>query len=338
MAADDFAWQLTKDGGTTNGGRWRSLPSPAMADVGAPSGYLASQDTVDAVNVAIHLGLPLLVMGEPGCGKTVLADWVADQLETGCKAIHFSTRSTVTAQDLFYNFDAVGRFHAKAEMSDDPRRFISFVGLGEAIVRALDRERRIKLVAPDHLDRYAAEPVRSVVLIDEIDKASRDFPNDLLSELENFCFTIPELGGLNVTAPKELRPIVIITSNAERSLPDAFLRRCVFLHMKFPDAELETIVTQRIGAMKSAPRLVNNCITVLRALREADARLTKPPSTAELLAFVLTLPRHGYGPDKALERGGRWIEDAMLTLVKDDERARAKAVLEKLDPDGQRPE
>lgn len=156
------------------------------------------------------------------------------------------------------------------------------------------------------------------MLIDEIDKAPRDFPNDLLAELESFAFEIPELAGARVEAPQELLPIVIITSNAERALPDAFLRRCVFHHMPFPDAEaLERIIYARVGAIEPPSKLVAGAVEVVTRLRAADAGLRKPPGTAELLTFLLAL-RHvkGFGPEVDLTRRTDWVPTALTTLAK----------------------
>ena len=157
---------------------------------------------------------------------------------------------------------------------------------------------------------------RSAILIDEIDKAPRDFPNDLLGELDNFAFEIPELSGTPpLGAPNRLLPIVIITSNAERSLPDAFLRRCVYHHMPFPDPKtLERIVYARVKAIPPPSDLVAAAIDVVTTLRSSAVPLRKPPGTSELLAFVLALHSRGLGPNDNLSRLDEWIPTALMTL------------------------
>ncbi len=297
---------------------WRHLPIPMNATLAAPEGYRAPQAAVDAVNVALALGQPLLVTGEPGCGKSTLADWVAYRLGTG-DVLRFQTRSTAIARDLFYHFDTVGRFYAAQNKGDpDPRLYILYTALGEAVLRALGRQKIAPYVAPARLAGYPMTPTRSVVLIDEIDKAPRDFPNDVLRELESFAFEITELGGAAIAAPTAMLPIVIITSNAERALPDAFLRRCVYHNMSFPDAQtLERIVYARVSSIKSPARIVDNAIAIVTRLRAASLR--KPPGTAELLAFVLALRAKGFGPDTVLTQELDWMPTALTTLVKNPE-------------------
>jgi MoxR-like ATPase len=315
-------WQLTVAAIRDAKSHWKRLPAPTIIGLDSPEDYIPSQATVDAVNVALALGQPLLVTGEPGCGKSALADWVAYRLGLG-SALRFQTRSTAGARDLFYIFDAVGRFNAAQNLDEkgqrpsiDPRAYITYTGLGEAVMRALGRAALAPYVDGKRLDAYAEEPTRSVVLVDEIDKAPRDFPNDVLGELENFAFTIPELGGIQAAAPKALLPIVIVTSNIERTLPDAFLRRCVYHHMMFPEpAALERIIYARIKSMPEAAPLVGSAVRAVSKLRGAGLR--KPPGTAELLAFVLALRARGLRPVDRLEAAGDgWIGDALITLVK----------------------
>jgi MoxR-like ATPase len=322
-------WHITLEDHET-AGRWKALPQPAMLGLSSPAGYRPKQDTVDAVNVSLTLGQPLLITGEPGCGKTTLADWVAFKLGLQ-RSLRFQTRSNSTARDLFYYFDAVGRFHAAQTGRDaDPRNFIEYRAMGEAVMRALGRDHVSPFVSPSRAQSYGASPTRSVVLIDEIDKAPRDFPNDLLGELERFGFEIPELGIQEVNAPSTLPPIVIVTSNVERSLPDAFLRRCVFHHLEFPDDDLlRDIITLRIASMPRSSGLVSDAIKVIRTLRDARLSIRKP-GTAELLAFVLMLRQQGYNPSDRLAGRNDWIPVASITMVKSlDSAPEAERVLQR---------
>jgi MoxR-like ATPase len=242
--------------------------------------YLADPEVVEAVNIAIAVGQPLLLTGEPGCGKTRLAWSVAHELGLG-EPLQFYTRSTSRAQDLLYRFDAVRRFHdiqSGAARAADPKNYVRLEALGIAIQSG---ERR-------------------VVLIDEIDKAPRDFPNDLLTELDRMRFTIEEL---DERKPIEsaARPIVIITSNSERQLPLPFLRRCVFHHIEFPATEkLAAIVRERLGtALPLEASVVTTAIARFEEVRSLPA-LRKQPATGELLAWVHVL--HARGVDAATLR------------------------------------
>lgn len=214
--------------------------------------YVADEGLVDAVNVALMLGQPLLLTGEPGTGKTEVAFSIGCEL--GYETYKYETKSNSTAKELFYTYDALGRFHA-AQLADqrkdeDPpegrvegRDYISYNALGLAILYS-NEFGTLESLLPWGFARWQC-PARSVVLIDEIDKAPRDFPNDLLNELEQLYFNIPELGLTykKIAANQELRPIVVITSNSEQGLPDAFLRRCIYYDIPFPDEDrLERIV------------------------------------------------------------------------------------------------
>jgi MoxR-like ATPase len=265
--------------------------------------YLASEELADAVNIAIAVGQPLLVTGEPGCGKTRLAWSIADELGLG-EPLVFQTRSTSRAQDLLYRYDAVLRFHdiqVKTQIldgrfqADDPSHYIEYQALGQAI----------------------RGQTRRVVLIDEIDKAPRDFPNDLLHELERMSFSVPELErGEPFSAA--VRPIVVITSNSERQLPLPFLRRCVFHHIQFPDhARLCEIIQQRLGPIGIESGLIGGAVDRFVAIR-AIPRLNKPPATSELLAWVQALAMRGMS---AKELAARTLRDLPLwqTLIKSQE-------------------
>lgn len=205
-------------------------------DDSRPWDYNPEPGLVDAVNVALMLGKPLLLTGEPGCGKTTFAYNLAWELGLG-PPLKFETKSGSVARDLFYQFDTMGMFKA-AYMKDGKRTraedFITYSAFGEAIILA-----GVRIHEPRLAERYAhTQPIRSVVLIDEVDKAPRDFPNDILNELERMYFKVPELanrewGELRIDAAPQLKPVVILTSNLEKQLPPAFLRRCIFHDVPF---------------------------------------------------------------------------------------------------------
>jgi MoxR-like ATPase len=254
----------------------------------APSGYLAEPGLRDAVNVALALGQPLLVTGEPGTGKTQLAASVAHELNLASPLV-FHTKTTSTARDLLYRYDALRHFH-DAQFSNaatEPEKYISYEALGQAVLLSLPPKEANPFLPATHQNRG---PVRSVVLIDEVDKAPRDFPNDLLYEIEHMSFTVHETGR-PFTADKRYRPIVILTSNLERDIPHAFLRRCVFYYISFPDkTRLTDIVTNRVRPdRRFTPEMLAHAVKHFEAIREMS--LKKKPATAEFLSWVRILAR-----------------------------------------------
>ncbi len=280
------------------------LTLPRHAEQRDPRNYLPDQGLVDAVNVALLLGQPLLLTGEPGTGKTQLAYSVSWQL--GFKEpspLIFETKSTSTARDLFYTYDTIGRFHAAQtkQGSQDNRAYITYGALGKAILLA-NEEQDVEQFFPVSRESSAgeasaAEPRRtlfrhggrrrSVVLIDEIDKAPRDFPNDILNEVENMYFKIPELENAEVSATEKWRPVLILTSNSEKGLPDAFLRRCIYYNIPFPEKDdLKKIVAARVGY---APGTVDDALELFYRLRAPNSLLVKKPATAELLGWLTAI-------------------------------------------------
>jgi len=240
-----------------------------------PRRYIASPELRDAVNVAIALGQPLLLTGEPGTGKTQLAYSIAHEL--GLKhPFVFHTKTTSTARDLFYRYDSLAHFHdaqLKKEGAElDIHSYITFEALGRSILESIHR--------------------RSVVLIDEIDKAPRDLPNDVLNEFENMEFFVRETGE-HYVANKANRPILILTSNSEKNLPDAFLRRCVYYHIPFPSKNvLHQIVEARLQLSSDfKSRMLSDAIEHFLEIRNSRG-LRKPPATAELLAWIHILDKH----------------------------------------------
>jgi MoxR-like ATPase len=229
--------------------------------------YLASAELRDAVNVAIALERPLLIRGEPGTGKTVLAEAVAESLVL--ELLRWNIRSTSKAQDGLYVYDTVQRLNdARFDDRDisDVKPYIKYGPLG----RALLADQRV------------------VLLIDEVDKADIEFPNDLLHELDRMSFTVAETGETHVARE---RPVVVITSNNEKELPDAFLRRCVFHYIAFPERELmEEIVRVHHPDVESA--LLQQVLKRFYWLRDLDA-VRKRPSTSELIDWIAALRRGG---------------------------------------------
>ncbi|WP_300536077.1 MoxR family ATPase [Sphingosinicella sp.] len=227
------------------------------------SGYVATDDLKVAVNAAATLRRPLLVKGEPGTGKTVLAAEVAAAM--GAPLIEWHVKSTTKAQQGLYEYDAVSRLRDSQlgdERVHDIRNYIRKGKLWEAFT----------------------SPVLPVLLIDEIDKADIEFPNDLLQELDRMEFHVYETGE---TVKAAERPIVIITSNNEKELPDAFLRRCFFHYIKFPDREtMQAIVDVHFPAIQK--ELVREALSVFYDIRDVPG-LKKKPSTSELLDWLKLL-------------------------------------------------
>jgi MoxR-like ATPase len=229
--------------------------------------YIASDELRHSVNVAVALARPLLLRGEPGTGKTLLAENLAAALEL--PLIRWHVKSTTKARDGLYVYDTVARLH-------DSR-------FGDGDVK--DIERYIKL---GPMGEALSAPSRVVLLIDEIDKADLEFPNDLLLELDAMRFRIDETG--REVAARE-RPVVVITSNNEKELPDAFLRRCVFHYIEFPSRELMTRIV-RVHHPDLPDRVLDQTLEVFYNLR-ATPRLRKRPSTSELIDWILALRKAG---------------------------------------------
>ncbi|MCS6892385.1 MAG: MoxR family ATPase [Rhodovarius sp.] len=241
--------------------------------------YIATRELEVAVNAAIALSRPLLVKGEPGTGKTVLAQEVARAL--GARLIEWHIKSTTKAQQGLYEYDAVARLR-DGQLGDprvhDIRNYIRRGKLWEAFTH----------------------PGPVVLLIDEIDKADIEFPNDLLLELDRMEFHVYETGE---TVKALQRPVVIITSNNEKELPDAFLRRCFFHYIRFPDrATMERIVEAHYPGIRRD--LVREALNVFFRIREVDG-LKKKPATSELLDWLKLLMAEDLPPEALRAEDGR---------------------------------
>ncbi|MGN0708927.1 MAG: AAA family ATPase [Anaerovoracaceae bacterium] len=253
------------------------------------SDYIADDDLMQVVNIAIALEKPLLIKGEPGTGKTALAEAAASSL--GEKLITWSIKSTTKAQDGLYTYDVVQRLYDSQlgnEGVDDIAHYIKLGKIGEAF----------------------SSDEQVVLLIDEIDKADLEFPNDLLWELDRMEFYIPETD-TTVTAKK--RPVVIITSNAEKELPDAFLRRCIFHYISFPDRDLMREIIA-VHCPDIEEDLLDQAMDTFYRIRELDD-IQKKPSTSELIDWIRALSVSGIDPDTISKK----VPFAGVLLKKDED-------------------
>lgn len=265
------------------------LPISQRSQLLNPENYIPEPGLRDACNVALLLGQPLLLTGEPGTGKTQFAYHLAWELGFSTP-LKFETKSTSTARDLFYTYDTLKRFQDIQNPSTliNPLDYINYQALGLAILRTREPSQINQYLPPELLHK---EKVRSVVLIDEIDKAPRDFCNDVLNELEHIYFRVLELGNEKIEADPELQPIVIITSNSEKDLPEPFLRRCIYYNLPFPDKKsLQDIIANHLGTyVGNSNTFLQTALDLFYSLRAPQSGLRKKPATAELLNWLITL-------------------------------------------------
>lgn len=234
--------------------------------------YVVSEELMRAVNISMALQKPLLIKGEPGSGKTMLAEAISQAL--GMELIIWNIKSTTKAQDGLYVYDTVQRLYDSqfgGEGVDDIGKYIKLGKLGEAF----SRDKQV------------------ILLIDEIDKADLEFPNDLLWELDKMEFYIPET---KQTIKATVRPVVIITSNAEKELPDAFLRRCIFHYIEFPNAEMmEKIIRVHFDHLDD--KLLHQVLETFYEIRDLRG-LQKKPSTSEVIDWIQALQIGGIAPER----------------------------------------
>jgi MoxR-like ATPase len=238
-------------------------------------GYLTNEALEAAVNCAIALERPLLVKGEPGTGKTLLAEAIAETM--GLPLIHWPVKSTTRADHGLYLYDTVQRLYDARFGEGDVKDIRHYIKLGP-------------------LGRAFSSPTRVVLLLDEVDKADLEFPNDLLNELDVMTFHVAETGD---TVVAKQRPFVLITSNNEKELPDAFLRRCVFHFIDFPDQELMRRIV-RVHHPRVDGDLVDQAVVAFYELRELP-RLRKRPSTSELVDWISVLQRSGVHKERLVK-------------------------------------
>ncbi len=292
-----------------------------------PESYILQDGLRNALEVAIALGQPLLLTGEPGTGKTLLAWKAAYELSQKAdsqfrsKPLVFDTKTTSMARDLFYTYDAVSHFQVanirrqEGEKTPTTADFIELQALGKAIA----------LTNPESIDtsklstKLPESASSSVVLIDEIDKAPRDFTNDILREIENYSFRIKEQDNYPIEASDDQQVVIVMTSNSEKNLPDAFLRRCVFYHIPFPgpDLLLQIAQSQLGGKTEYTETALTTLINAFEQIREQAVR--KAPATAELIAWLRILELQGYLEKGADEQKALMLQNlSVLVKTKDD--------------------
>ena len=277
----------------------RELPRALSSHRDAASAFRPGPALCAAINVALAVGAPLLLTGEPGTGKTQVAHYLAWYFECQDSLYQLDVRSTTTAEELLYAFDHVAYFHA----AHDPGRAGQPIARGDFVVRG-------------PLWRALEHGGPSIVLLDEIDKAPRDFPNDILGVLDQHRFLVPEIDKWIERRPGAPPPLWVVTSNSERRLPEPFLRRCVFHHIELTEALLRSAVAARRADYRElGDDVINAALERLWELRGRSLR--KKPATAELLVWLAALAAQG-GIEAARLRAAPLRElPALAALVKD---------------------
>lgn len=301
-----------------------------------PDTYVTQPGLEFALRGARAMKQPLLLTGEPGTGKTLFAKWAANQFKAEGfhpEPIEFVTKTSSVARDLLYSYDALSHFQAanlKRDKNDplpETRNYIELQALGKAIAMTnptVDRS-KFTTVLPE-------KTVNSIVLIDEVDKAPRDFTNDLLREIVDFSFKIREVD-YEVKKGPDAEIIIILTSNSEKGLPDAFLRRCVYYNIPFPDPQgpvMREIVEKQLGeAHQFSAEGLQNLLAFFDEIRNNTVR--KKPATAELVAWLRFLSLEGYEhKENKVAQRKKLLEHNMAFLIKTEEDLKAvKGLVEK---------
>jgi len=266
----------------------RRLPPSLHDHKAAARHYRPAPDLLMAVNMALNVGAPLLLTGEPGTGKTQVAEYLGWYFDI--PVFKFQVRSDSTAEDMRYEFDAVGYLHWAQTAGKEQAEASAEVESGYDALLARTAAQRSLFLAKGPLWQAYAQPSDAVVLLDEIDKAPRDFPNDLLHELDQHAFKHPFLG--HEIKPENGRaPIVVVTSNDERRLPDAFLRRCIFHRIELTEALVRSAVEAHGGDFRLDAPVREAAMARFWELRERAQE--KKPSTAELLVWLCILSARG---------------------------------------------
>ncbi|MCW5924717.1 MAG: MoxR family ATPase [Saprospiraceae bacterium] len=284
--------------------------------------YIPSPAQQYALDAAIEMNQPLLITGEPGTGKTEMAEWALDYLNQKNnntywpEVLRFNTKTISKATDLFYTYDALSHFQAanmRGEQAASVEQFITLNAFGKAVAYSdparTELAEKFGLVMPQ-------TPMNSVVLIDEVDKAPRDFTNDLLDEILHYRFAIREIPGFEAQKAPGSNIVVILTSNSEKNLPDAFLRRCAFFHIEFPKGQLlRDIVELHLGKITPETKKgYDQLLTFFEKAREKSVR--KAPATAELVAWLRILGLKGYLTSNNADERRKLLEHNLLFLVK----------------------
>lgn len=295
-----------------------------------PKDYVLPEGLQHALEGAMALRQPLLLTGEPGTGKTTLAEWAVwflNEKNGGRyhdKPLYFSTKTTSTARDLFYTYDALAHFQAAnlqggGQSAGD---FIELQALGRAIAMSDPKPEYKSLFRTELPDK----PKSAVVLIDEVDKAPRDFTNDILDEIENRRFFLRE-HNLTLEQGNKADIVVIMTSNSEKNLPDPFLRRCAFFHIEFPKGErLRRIVERHLGEITPATESVyQELFDFFHQLRDAAVR--KKPATAELIGWLRLLNLYDYFSKPESEKKQLLLHNLSFLVKTQEDRAAALKIL-----------
>lgn len=297
---------------------------PRIAQPFRPQQYIIHEALKNAVEVAIALEQPLLLTGEPGTGKTKLAQRVSLDLsemegsDFADKPLIFNTKTTSSARDLFYTYDALSHFQAAnikqqgAAEINNTAGFIELQALGKAIAFT---NKKGAVDGTKFSTPLPEKPQSSVVLVDEIDKAPRDFTNDILDEIENYRFRMKEQDNYLIENDPDRKIVVIMTSNSEKNLPDAFLRRCVFYHIPFPSDDLlkEIVKTQMGSSTQFTEKALDELIGKFNEVRKKAVR--KPPATAELIAWLRVLEMQRFMEVKEAQQKQQLLDNLSL-LVK----------------------